>query len=138
MTLHAPDGKRLVGFDNAHPVPHRGARHLRRKPQADHWHRTAGDKGRPYEFVSVERLLTPENRHLLAIIEEKKPASVAGLARLLRRAEPNVSRTLAKLVAAGFVRLRSGAGRTKVPEVAIHRLTLDIDVCHRTDRVAVA
>jgi len=22
-----------------------------------HWHRTMGDKGRPYEFVSVERLL---------------------------------------------------------------------------------
>jgi len=21
LTLHAPDGKRLVGFDNAHPVP---------------------------------------------------------------------------------------------------------------------
>jgi len=92
-------------------------------------------------FDSVEavmRLLTPENRRLLAIIEERKPASVAELARLLRRAEPNVSRTLAKLVAAGFVRLRPGAGRTKMPEVAIHRLTLDIDVCHQTDRVAVA
>lgn len=23
LTLHAPDGKRLLGFDNAHPVPHR-------------------------------------------------------------------------------------------------------------------
>lgn len=28
LTLHAPDGKRLAGFDNAHPVPHRGARHI--------------------------------------------------------------------------------------------------------------
>ena len=98
------------------------------------------DAGR-VSFESVEavmRLLTPENRQLLAIIEEKKPASVAELARLLRRAEPNVSRTLGKLVAAGFVRLRPGAGRTKVPEVAIRRLAIDIDVCHETDRVAVA
>ena len=89
-------------------------------------------------YEAVMRLLTPENRRLLAIIAEKKPASVAELARLLRRAEPNVSRTLGKLVAAGFVRLRPGAGRTKVPEVAIRRLAIDIDVCHETDRVAVA
>ena len=32
LTLHAPDGRRLLGFDNAHPVPHRGARHVRRRP----------------------------------------------------------------------------------------------------------
>lgn len=98
------------------------------------------DAGRA-SFESVEavmRLLTPENRQLLAAIEEQKPASVAELARLLRRTEPNVSRTLGKLAAAGFVRLRPGAGRTKVPEVAIRRLTVDIDVCDQTDRVAVA
>ena len=92
-------------------------------------------------FESVEavmRLLTSENRQLLAMIEKRKPASVADLARLVGRAEPNVSRTLSKLVAAGFVRLKPGAGKTKVPEVAIHRLTVDIDVCHQTDRVAVA
>lgn len=88
--------------------------------------------------AAVMRLLTPENRRLLAIIEQRKPASVADLARLLRRAEPNVSRTLGKLVAAGFVRLKPGAGRTKVPEVAIRRLAIDVDVCHETDRVAVA
>jgi predicted transcriptional regulator len=92
-------------------------------------------------FDSVEavmRLLTPDNRQLLAVIEQQKPASVAELARLLRRAEPNISRTLGKLVAAGFVRLKPGAGKTKVPEVAIHRLTVDIDVCDQTDRVAIA
>lgn len=57
LTLHAADGKRLLGFDNAHPVPHRGGGHIGGKPEADHWHRTAGDKGRAYAFVSVERLL---------------------------------------------------------------------------------
>ena len=98
------------------------------------------DAGR-ISFESVEavmRLLTPENRQLLAVIEKKKPASVADLARLVGRAEPNVSRTLGKLAAAGFVRLKPGAGKTKVPEVAVRRLTVDIDICHLTDRVAVA
>jgi predicted transcriptional regulator len=87
---------------------------------------------------AVMRLLTPENRRLLAAIERKKPASVADLARLVGRAEPNVSRTLAKLVAAGLVRLKPGAGKAKIPQVAIRRLTVDIDICQQTDRVAVA
>jgi len=87
---------------------------------------------------AVMRLLTPENRQLLAAIENNKPASVADLARMVGRAEPNVSRTLGRLVAGGFVRLNPGAGKAKVPEVVIHRLTVDIDVCHLEDRVAVA
>ena len=92
-------------------------------------------------FESVEaviRLLTPENRFLLATIDQKKPASVAALAQLVKRAEPNVSRTLSKLEALGFVRLRPGAGKAKIPEVAIHRLTVDMDICSQQDRVAVA
>lgn len=92
-------------------------------------------------FDSVEavvRLLTAENRSLLATIEQKKPQSIAELANLVGRAEPNVSRTLSKLVATGFVRLKEGAGRAKIPEVAIHRVTVDIDVCQQLDKVAVA
>lgn len=57
LTLHAPGGMRLLGFDNAHPVPHRGGRHVKPKREADHWHRTSHDDGRPYEFVSAEQLL---------------------------------------------------------------------------------
>ena len=92
-------------------------------------------------FESVEavvRLLTPENRSLLATIDQKKPASIADLARLVKRAEPNVSRTLGKLEALGFVRLRQGAGKSKIPEVVIRRLTVDMDICAQHDRVAVA
>lgn len=103
-------------------------------------HKAPADAGK-ISFDSIEallRLLTPENRHLLAMIEEEKPASVADLARLVGRAEPNVSRTLSRLVAAGFVRLKPGYGKAKVPEVAIRRLTLDIDVCQGADRVAAA
>ena len=91
-------------------------------------------------FESVEaviRLLTPENRFLLATIDQQKPTSVADLAKLVQRAEPNVSRTLGKLEALGFVRLRPGAGKAKIPEVAIHRLILDMDICSQQDKVAV-
>ena len=57
FTLHAPDGTRLVGFDNAHGVAARGSR-FKAAPQAsDHWHRTETDPGRPYEFKDAETLI---------------------------------------------------------------------------------
>ena len=57
LLLHAPEGTRLVGFDNAHDVPARGSRFKRRKEGADHWHRTDKDPGRPYEFKDAETLI---------------------------------------------------------------------------------
>ncbi|MBU2847735.1 hypothetical protein HF925_03900 [Acidithiobacillus ferriphilus] len=57
LTLHTADGLRLVGFDNAHTVPHAGGRYIENPVQADHWHRTMDDPGRPYAFVSAEQLL---------------------------------------------------------------------------------
>ena len=57
FTLHAPDGRRLVGFDNAHGVPPLGSRLKRRLPANDHWHRTQNDPGRPYEFKDAETLI---------------------------------------------------------------------------------
>lgn len=87
---------------------------------------------------AIFRLLTAENRRLLALIEERKPESVAALAHMAHRAEPNVSRTLNKLVASGFVRLREGHGKAKVPEVVIRHVTVDIDVFQQADRIAMA
>jgi hypothetical protein len=57
FTLHAPDGTRLVGFDNAHDVPARGSRFKRRAEANDHWHRTRKDPGRPYVFKGAETLI---------------------------------------------------------------------------------
>lgn len=57
FTLHAPDGARLVGFDNAHNVPARGSRFKRRGKAVDHWHRTGKDPGRPYVFKDAETLI---------------------------------------------------------------------------------
>lgn len=36
MTLHAPNGTRLVGFDNAHQVPAKGSRFKKPPEQFDH------------------------------------------------------------------------------------------------------
>ena len=57
FTLHAPDGTRLIGFDNAHNVPSRGARFKRLGDAIDHWHRTDKDLGRPYVFKDAETLI---------------------------------------------------------------------------------
>lgn len=57
FTLHAPQGTRLVGFDNAHDIPPRGARFKQRGTMSDHWHRTESDPGRPYVFKDAATLI---------------------------------------------------------------------------------
>src|SRR4051794_230272 len=81
------------------------------------------DAAKP-SFNSVEalvRLLTPANRRLLAVIRDRKPRSVAELAEITGRAQPNLTRTLAKLEAAGFIRTKL-VGRRKAPSTAIKRI----------------
>jgi Family of unknown function (DUF6516) len=54
LCLLDPNGKRLVCYDNAHPVPIR----RRRKPKSktnDHVH--SGRKVKPYPYVDPERLM---------------------------------------------------------------------------------
>src|SRR5262249_22166222 len=57
FTLHAPDGTRLIGFDNAHAVPAVGSRFKVSPEASDHWHRTEHDTGRPYEFKDAATLI---------------------------------------------------------------------------------
>ena len=57
FTLHAPNGTRLIGFDNAHGVRARGSRFKRRPAASDHWHCTEADPGRPYAFKDADTLL---------------------------------------------------------------------------------
>jgi hypothetical protein len=71
FTLHAPDGTRLVGFDNAHRVARRGARFKRRSEASDHWHRTETDPGRPYEFKDAETLLRDFFREVQRVLTER-------------------------------------------------------------------
>src|SRR6266851_7881524 len=55
LTLHGPDGERLVGFDNAHPVKIRSGRDKRGDPSFDHRHRLKAV--RPCEYEDAVALL---------------------------------------------------------------------------------
>ena len=87
---------------------------------------------------TVARLLTPENRHLLSVIDREHPESVAQLAKLVQRAEPNVSRSLAKLAAAGFVVMVNGEGRAKRPQIGIREITIKINALKWGDQLVSA
>src|SRR3972149_252705 len=96
------------------------------------------DAGEP-SFNSVQalmRILTPENRELLSIIRDRKPGSVADLAKMTGRAQPNLTRTLSKLEAAGFVTMQE-AGRRKAPRAAIKKLIVEIDPYSQRDKLRV-
>lgn len=67
FTLHDPDGKRLMGFDNAHRVQTVRGRSI----TADHWHRTSDDEGRPYEFKDANTLLADFFREVRRVLNEK-------------------------------------------------------------------
>jgi len=91
-------------------------------------------------FTSIDalmRLLTPANRELLATIRDRKPRSIAELAEMTGRAQPNLTRTLAKLEAVGFVRMRL-VERRKVPTATVRRLHVEIDPFSQNDRLEIA
>ena len=83
------------------------------------------------------RLLTPENRALLAVIRDRKPQSISELSEITGRAQPDLTRTLAKLEAVGFVRMRT-VGRRKVPMAAVKILHVEIDPFSQKDRLEIA
>jgi predicted transcriptional regulator len=80
---------------------------------------------------------TPENRRLLSVIRDMKPQSVAELVQATGRAQPNLTRTLAKLEAAGFVTM-TATGRRKAPTLVVRRIVVEIDPCSARDRLRVA
>jgi hypothetical protein len=58
LTLHNRYGTRLLGYDNAHAVKlPKKFKYAGRKIAFDHKHRTAIDKGVPYEFESADQLM---------------------------------------------------------------------------------
>jgi predicted transcriptional regulator len=87
--------------------------------------------------AAVFRLLTPDNRRLLALIRDQNPASVAELVAATGRAQPNLIRTLAKLEAAGLITMKT-IGRRKTPSVAVKRIVVEVDPYSDRDRLRVA
>ncbi len=82
-------------------------------------------------------LLTPENRRLLALIRDRQPKSVAELAQLAGRAQPNLSRTLAILEAAGFITMET-TGRRKAPKATVSKIVVEIDPYSQNDQFQIA
>lgn len=64
LTLHGPNGDRLVGFDNAHPV----GRQQRGAPQ-DHRHRLRTVK--PYDYRDAATLLADFWSEVEAVLKER-------------------------------------------------------------------
>lgn len=99
-----------------------------------------GEKAAPRDaaapsFSSLDvlmRLLTPENRRLMATIRDKKPKSIAELAKLTGRAPSNLTRTLSKLEDAGLVKMRTDK-KAKIPVPAVKVLRVKIDPFSQSD-----
>jgi uncharacterized protein DUF6516 len=67
LTLHAPEGTRLVGFDNAHVVrSSRGPGGARK--ELDHRHRLGTT--RPYRYSGAGQLLADFWREVYAVLDE--------------------------------------------------------------------
>ena len=69
LTLHAPDGQRLVGFDNAHPVRERRGPRSRRRGERDHRHRLRTI--RPYESRDAATLLADFWKEVDEVLRER-------------------------------------------------------------------
>jgi hypothetical protein len=70
LTLHGPDGRRLVGFDNAHAVPPLGSVFREQDAAHDHWHRWGRDPRRPYKFTDAAQPLTDFEKEVERVLAE--------------------------------------------------------------------
>ena len=67
LTLHDHTGRRILGFDNAHPV----SRGKRKSAGNDHWHRAEDDTGRVYEFTDGHGLIADFFREAERVLKER-------------------------------------------------------------------
>ena len=69
LTLHAPDGTRLVGFDNAHPVRECRGPETRTRAESDHRHRLRSI--RPCDYADAAALLVDSWTEVDAVMKER-------------------------------------------------------------------
>ena len=69
LTLHAPDGARLIGFDNAHAMRERRGPGRRRRGERDHRHRLRTI--RPYEYTDAATLLEDFWKEVDEVLRER-------------------------------------------------------------------
>ncbi|MDP6688708.1 MAG: DUF6516 family protein [Alphaproteobacteria bacterium] len=69
LTLHDADGSRILGFDNAHPVPANRGPGGRRHKYHDHRHRF--ETTRIYAFTDTETLISDFYRAVDRVLKDK-------------------------------------------------------------------
>ena len=69
LTLHGPEGERLVGFDNAHAVKGQAGPGGKARPVLNHWHRLR--TVRPYTYRDGATLLADFWSTVDAVLREK-------------------------------------------------------------------
>jgi len=69
LTLHSKSGERLVGFDNAHPVPQTGG--PGGKTTAPNDHRHAREIVRPYTFKDAYTLVSDFWKEVERVLDEE-------------------------------------------------------------------
>ncbi len=69
LTLHGPDGERLVGFDNAHLVEHQSGPGRKSRAAYDHKHRLK--VVRRYEYEDAATLIADFWKTVDAVLREK-------------------------------------------------------------------
>lgn len=57
FSMHDKSNKRIMGFDNAHPIEYDKKVNVKAKRIYDHWHRDQNDNGRPYSYESAGKLM---------------------------------------------------------------------------------
>lgn len=72
LTLHAPSGKRILGYDNAHAVKVKGKRFSGQRLLFDHKHRHVADKGVPYKFKNAHQLMSDFFAEVDSVLQEVK------------------------------------------------------------------
>jgi hypothetical protein len=71
LSLHEPNGKRILGYDNAHAVKlPKKFKYAGQRLPFDHKHRHCADKGVPYQFESPYQLLADFFREVDQVLQE--------------------------------------------------------------------
>jgi predicted transcriptional regulator len=108
LTLHGPDGIRLVGFDNAHAVRESHGRGGKRRGSLDHRHRM--ETVRPYRFKDAATLLEDFWAEVDKLLREKGVI----LMKTLRAGIATYEQMKARTLAIARCEFRPPAGEPKV------------------------
>ncbi len=72
LTLHDPNGVRILGYDNAHAVKIKGKKYSGRRIEFDHKHRNENDVGVPYVFKDAHQLLADFFKEVDEVLERAR------------------------------------------------------------------